>query len=164
MKNNKKVTYFLLLLVVGLWGGIVYKVFTSVSTNEEVVIEDTYIIPRLEIENEESFVVLGGYIDPFLKKSFKRRQQPSSISASSTPRPKPPKPSPPTPPPVPIQWPQLDYHGTFNNGKTGMLDINNKPHVVHTNQQYDGITILSITKDYIQVSYKDSTKVSYTSK
>lgn len=149
--KNKKVTYFLLVLSISLWGFIgwkVYKAFSYASPEIPTVKKET------RIEKKDSVSLLLNYRDPFLGKYS---PQPSPKDTSSIKR-QVTAVSPPSKATESVS-PAVQYKGRMNIGKTSMaiLQHNGKVLTIQTGEEVDGYKLTRIEDDKITL-HKDRKK------
>ena len=90
--RNKKAIWILLPLVIGLWGTIIYKVFTHYNPPDAEVAQT--IQPKVSIEPQgpsDTLFLHLDYPDPFMKKVSSRPTKSKTASVKQTVKPKPPK-------------------------------------------------------------------------
>lgn len=147
MLKNKKVIYFLLLLVVLIWGVVFYKIFSNFS--EKKVVLKSLSPPSFAIGegNIDSIFTLSlNYPDPFLKGQGHQKDNQILLTTNNIVN----RPA--------VIWPNIEYRGSLtNNGKDGstaFLKINNSDLLVKQGKVYSQTKIQSITKDSILLEYQ----------
>ena len=72
MKKNKKSIYILLPVVLLIWGGVLYQLFSFVKPVEEHNnIANEFIVSPLKIKERQTFAINVNYRDPFLGKIYR---------------------------------------------------------------------------------------------
>lgn len=84
MKHNKKLTFVLTLLVVGIWGTIVYRFVEAVSESDsgEVILSDQELSSR-PAKASERFIYKDDVRDPFQFRTPQPKQQAASKDTAS---------------------------------------------------------------------------------
>lgn len=152
--TNKKAIYVLLPAALLLWVYIGWQIYQQVKEPEFV---ETPFIPTLKKETEKekpsSFVLGLNYKDPFLKTlngkqatrelEKKKDLKPSNVNRKRMP------------------WPNMTYKGWIENHKKtiGILQINNKQHLVDEGYEYDGIYIEKLYQDSIRIRKNEEEKI-----
>ncbi len=145
MKNKTK-TYILIVLVLGIWGTIGYKIITGLSPNLPVSVEDNLLVsfsPE-KIKKLDTFSIQTVDRDPFLgtirrtdikKKStntFKRKQ--SNINSKA----------------------QIDYLGLIKNHNSSqqvfIININGKQNILKKGQVVENVKLLQGNSREIVIS------------
>lgn len=155
--KSKATNIALIVALIGIWGTVIYK-FIGGSSNE-----DTYYLPQTNhstiVEQiqlvQENFVVNGNYRDPFLGRAY------HAPKAKTTAKTKASKPVVPKIVKPPTDWSFLVYRGDFLNEKkqhVGILTIRNKDFLAKEGEEKDGVQIIKIRKDSIQVNYQNEKK------
>lgn len=158
--KNKKTLYLLVPLVVGLWGLIGYRIWSTVQPTEEAV-EPIALAPisRAAVDTAAVYVPTLNYADPFLKGI--RFQARSTPSASTTPKPKPTTPAIPEPTPEPPKvWP-VRYQGyVLEGGKpsVAMLAIDTTFASLGLGQSLQGYTLKALRLDSVQLEHQSETR------
>lgn len=155
--KSKATNIALVIALICIWGTVIYK-FIGGSSNE-----DAYYLPQSNssafVEQiqlvQENFVVDGNYRDPFLGRTY------HAPRAKSTTKKKSPKPVIPQIIKPPPDWSFLVYRGDFINEKkqhVGIITIRNKDVLAKEGEEKEGVKILKILKDSIQVNYQNEKK------
>jgi len=135
--KNKKITYFLLVLSIILWGGIGWKFYSAFNYNQP---EIPTIKKEIIVNKEDSATLLLNYRDPFLGKYS------STIVIKDTISPR--RKSVVTSLPVKIESivPQVQYKGAMNIGKTSMaiLQKDDKVITVRIGEEIEGYKLIKM--------------------
>lgn len=168
LKKNSKVTYLLAILVIGIWSVIVIRVF-SFDDNMEVSLPKIQPIQSSHRKNKEKevYCLQENYIDPFLGRKNSKKSAINNISRSrinqskisetrleylkkkEAKRKTAPK----------ENTPKIVYRGLYTNTSRGkkiaLVDINEHRYVLNEGKIVQGVKVLFISKDSIQVSCSD---------
>lgn len=152
--TNKKSIYVLLPAVLFLWVYIGWQIFQHVKEPDLV---EAPFMPTIKkvVEKEETlqFKLALNYKDPFLKNikaphapSEKIEKKEAKLTTSNRRR---------------MPWPNLTYRGWIENHKKtiGILQINNKQHLVDEGLEYGGIFIEKLFQDSIRIRKNEEEKV-----
>lgn len=162
-KQNKKVQYLLLTLVIIIWSIIIYRVL-NYSQNDEIVITQTNIsLPTKTIDQktEDRFTLTGGYDDPFFKK--RRRASKKRRKASNTKKSKNKKMEKIAQKPIMEEkMPRVFYKAfSLNNNEVTRvkLEIDGKSYTIKPNEEILGIKVLNMNKNSITILWKEETHI-----
>ncbi|MXV15753.1 hypothetical protein [Hufsiella ginkgonis] len=154
--KSKATTYWLIVVVIALWGMIIYRVI-SATGNEEAIplrmaVKAKEPLRRYKIMDTVSLVL--NYRDPFAGDKY--RQEQVIVPAAPSSRQGPPPIQAPTMP-----APQVRYLGYATSPETkkisAIIIMNNKEQMVSEGQTIDGLKLLKNLKDSLQVSYQGKT-------
>ena len=156
--KNKKLTYFLIALVVFVWGLIFYNIFKGVFNGNK-----NYVIANIQkkkvkdiIITPDTFTIKANYRDPFLTKTYVAKKTKKKIVKKPVIK----KPIEPKPP---IRWPVIKYLGSIKNQKTNkevaIININGKEKLISVGDTVTGVRLLKIYGDSVQVVYQKEKKV-----
>lgn len=140
--------YFLLPLVVAIWGIVIYKVVGAI-THEPEPLKNTPVrsISENRIFKKDTFSLIPVNRDPFLGHYYKKPT---------------PKPKPVAPAMEDVQWPSITYLGQVSDtGKPSaihILEINGKQLLIESGSEAEGIKILSASKGKVTLIYKGARK------
>jgi hypothetical protein len=158
MKNNKKVLYILVPLVLGIWGLIAWKIISSMGDKNTVVFTNTGIGSALNTtDTPDTFSIVNHYRDPFRVKKTVIAQNTTSrpqagIQSSPLPAPKKEKIAPPT-----LTWPTIVYTGVFknqsSNKQVALLVIDNKSYTVKPGETVDGVQLVKAYRDSAMLKF-----------
>jgi hypothetical protein len=156
--KNKKLTYFLVVIVLGLWGLILYRVFDAVAANDDNQlpvlvhqVKDTY--GNFSIPNDTAKLMLN-YRDPFglpepKDTVTKRNQLLSSKKITQTVRPA-------------INWSFISYSGYIRNPASkkliALVSINGQNVTLAEGETKVRVKLVKNMRDSIKVSYAGKTK------
>lgn len=151
--KNKKTLWILVPAVLAIWGMIGWKVYAAMQNPDEEYVE----LPLTESDVDSSFVPENyeldlNYRDPFLGEQIRTTPvRQSSENGTSNKNISKPELTP------PIQAPVLHYYGLVqetSTGKTvGFLRINSETHFVKAKDVIEGVTVLRIWSDSVEVSF-----------
>lgn len=163
MKNNKKIQYILLPIVILIWGLVVYRIFFEGKTKPEnlkQVIKP--IIKESEEKKEETYKLFANYRDPFLteikansesvvSEEEKKKAEDKSTSnlrrrRSNVSR---------------MRWPEVKYNGFIeskNNKYTILLKVKDRDYLAYTGDTIENIYIKDFYKDSLLIVYKSEEK------
>jgi hypothetical protein len=152
MKSNKGL-YILLPLVAVVWGIIIYRIIKYVGQENTAIAELTLNEIKFEPEKfqNDTFSILANYRDPFLgSASIERANSHSPSRTTSSPastsslQPK-------------AKTPTIIFKGIVKNKKSdktiAVLKINDRTKMLAKGQTVDGIQLLNVSRDSIQVAY-----------
>lgn len=153
--KSKKLTYFLGVLVIVVWGLILYKLFLAVSGDEGPVINNI-LTPAKESLNDYTIVkdttrLSLNYRDPFTDKKPEPVEIPVSQLVHKTPVQKP-----------AINWTMIRYVGFIHNPGSkkiiAMVNINGKEIMMTEGETAEQVKLIKNLKDSIKVSYQGAFK------
>ncbi|MGJ1447711.1 hypothetical protein ACR79S_21190 [Sphingobacterium spiritivorum] len=162
--KNKGLTYGLIIVVIALWGYIIYTIFASVSedninpvtrvstTGNEDVNLNYYRI-------KDDVMLALDYEDPMLR-GIDIPLENTDAPAAASPNPAPYF----TPAPV-LPQTKVDYLGYIENengrNATAILAIQGKQHMVNTGDQLQGVKVLQIKSSFVKVQVDGESKIIY---
>ena len=157
--NKKKINYILLPLVLFIWGGVIYTLVDGLSSSsDEYPVNKPLPQVKMEDIENDTFVLLANYRDPFLKKKFQQFTSVENNSPINTSKNK-------IKPPITeavkpaIDWSFIQYHGRIKNQKTGrnvgMLSINGQSHLINEGEKVQQVKLITLSEDSVKVSYQD---------
>jgi len=158
--KNKKLTYFLIFIVAGLWGLIIYKIVTAVGTKDDddtsqpvKIIKEAfndYSIPK------DTTHLLLNYRDPFGVEKREDTVTKMSIMAIHN------KPILTVVPKQPINWTFITYLGYIRNPASkklvALVSINGQNLTMAEGDSRNQVKLLRNLKDSIKISYNGKTK------
>lgn len=153
MKNkNKKLTYAFIPVVIAIWGYVFYNLFGSKGSDDKTInfrkVNPTEQISPLPLD---SFSILADYRDPFLGNMVENENRVKTGSGVAAPVIKGNTP-----------WPKVTYFGRIknqtNNKQLILIQINGKQRRMQLNQETDGITLMKISRDSVQVKFNKELK------
>jgi hypothetical protein len=145
MKNNKKILFLLLPLMVLIWGLIIRQVLTAISPEEPTtaVLGKPLKVPDQEVEREH-FDLLLSYKDPFQTSRVSKyatgtESGETFLGAQAVKNNQENKKE-------TIAWPQLRYGGMVKSSspkEVGLLVINGKSYLIKKGGEYAGVKVLN---------------------
>jgi len=150
-----KTKQLLLPLSIGVWAIVLYQVYVTVidSPPEGVVKKTIHPTQSHEALVKDSVVLLLNYSDPFLDKSIRPSTKQSPIHTRVA------KPQQQTE----VSWPSIDYLGSLHNKNRGRclvnLNVNGKNVILSKGQDFQGIKLLSVYSDSIELSFCKQKKI-----
>lgn len=158
--KNKTTTYFLISVVLGVWGVIFYRIFNSISDGEDTSQSKApKVVMKMEdYKTEASFGLLLNYRDPFLGK---QRNYNEGASLQPIRKATPPPPKPEVVEPV-IDWGFIAYVGQIKNPatniKVALVNLRGREYMTSEGDIIEDIEVLKYFKDSIQISYLGKVK------
>jgi hypothetical protein len=153
MTKNKNLLYILILGTLLIWGVILYKIMNVIgSEKDELNSEKNYI--AMVDKNEslpDTFTILANYTDPFLGKlpSTEKKSTPLKVVELQKPI-------------VITPWPAIVYLGVIKNQKSNkqfvMVQINNQSNAMKLGEIIEGVTLLKVYKDSVEVKFNKEKK------
>ena len=157
--KNKKTTYFLLPIVLAVWGMIGWKVYAAFGGNEKNIVASNLPTEKINpAETSDTTSLVVNYRDPFLDKAVEKiipRQSKSnsqniivkqSVPAMQT-----------------SAWPKLAYQGLIKKSvgekATGFLTVDGKSFFVQAKQDLQDVTIGRLWKDSVEVFFEKEKKI-----
>lgn len=148
MKKSKRNTYILLVVVLVIWGLIIYKFFTyrqSGTAMSQTSVEQGLARKPIDVKKPEVFTIEVNYRDPFLGKM----NQTGQVKKSNVLRKKEVQPT---------VWPSIIYKGVVSDSKEKkkvfMLLIDQKPFFMKEKQLEGGVLLKSGDRKSITVQYE----------
>ena len=148
MKNKTK-TYILLIVVLGIWGTIGFKIFSAFNPESPGADEETFEVSFTPetVSQAEAFTVETVDRDPFLGTLTVKRSTGSSKRRADT---------------KTFNWIPIQYQGVVKrqNSKQEIfiVNINGKQHLMRKGQEIDSVTLISGSAKQITVTYKKHRK------
>lgn len=156
--KNKKFTYFLGFLVLVVWGVILYRVFDSLTGDEDDAgYKFTTNKTNKEAYNDYEIVpdttpLQLNYKDPFALQENKEEDVTITQVAS---------PKIPTPAPKPINWNFIKYSGYISNqgskNLVALVSINGKPFTLSEGETEEQVKLIKNLQDSIKVIFNGNT-------
>ncbi len=162
--KNKKTLYFLIPLVVFIWGLIFYKIFAYMGDkNPDNLDTRSFNIKSDSIIEIDTFKLLANYDDPFLDKPYQLegineyQQNPDEVI----------KKEPVIPKKIEVKslvpWPQVSYGGIIKNNISNktivIVNINGSGKIMTAGETVNGVLLKKIFKDSIIVEFNKETKI-----
>lgn len=160
MKNKKNI-YFLLPLVIVIWGAVLYQFFNFSDTEKKFSQNpELDLIKPLNFKKREIVKIDVNYRDPFLGKMYtpnttsNKSQLPKKIVRKNKPI---------TKSIEPVIWPTISYKGivsdTKDKNKVFMLIIDGRTFLMRSNNKENGILLVRGDRESIEVEYKNESKL-----
>lgn len=152
MKNKKNI-YILLPIVLFVWGGVLYQVFSFSNTdNISPVEKNDFVIKPLKIKERQTFSIDVNYRDPFLGKMYAPKTASNISSAKSAKTIKQPKPQ------ETLVWPTVVYKGMISDNKEKkkifILIIDGKNCYMKIGDTQNEIFLKDGNKESVYIKYK----------
>ncbi|HET6990351.1 MAG TPA: hypothetical protein VFJ43_03460 [Bacteroidia bacterium] len=159
--KNKKTAYFMVPIVLAIWGVIGWKVYAAVKGN------DKNILVSSEQKKEKSSLkeipdtvsLIASYRDPFLGKVVVIKDNSNQKSRDS----KLPVVKVPDPPAIPEPWPKISYHGLIRRSGSartvGFLSVNGASYFVQGGEDLTVVKVGLLWKDSVEVLFGKEKKI-----
>ena len=150
--KNKSITYLLLAVVVAIWGGIFFKVFSSLASSEQPVARTAKVGPIENIEERKPsvFTIRANYRDPFLGNRVDHSTGDKPVVVKVVKKKEEPKVAP------DVSF--IKYFGLIRNSgtqkKIGLISIHNQEFMIGDGEEISGVTCLKHYKDSIIISFQ----------
>ncbi len=159
--ENKYVKYFLVVAVIAVWGGIVYRVVKGLSQDEVAApVTHAPVLAQAPVA-EEAFVLNADYPDPFLPDADTATVEPVvKTPAVAAPASTPPPAGTPSPAAVPREsiTDIVQFNGIIANpqkkSRVALLTIRGKEYVVREKERVSDMLIRKIAADKVTLIYK----------
>ena len=151
MKNKKNI-YILLLIVLFIWGCVLYQIFSFTNTDKINSAEkNEFAITPLKIKERKTFSINVNYRDPFLGKMYtlnkNLKTKPKSYNKNPEPKPM-----------ETLVWPTVLYKGIISDSKDKkkifILIIDGKNHYMKIGDIQNEIFLKEGNKESIYIKYK----------
>ncbi|MBL7840265.1 MAG: hypothetical protein JNJ75_09015 [Cyclobacteriaceae bacterium] len=146
MKNRRVI--ILLVLVVGIWATIGYKIVSGLSDDHESIQKRPVVSSGKTAS--DTFLLSLDYADPFFKRKEAIRQNKTKIVQHV---------QVPNTPAVTVDWNVVKFSGTLYNASknvpTAIVSINGFEYFVRESESVQGFKISEIVRDSIRVSYQN---------
>ncbi|MEM1003020.1 MAG: hypothetical protein AAGH46_10270 [Bacteroidota bacterium] len=144
--KNKTKTYVLLVLVIGVWGTVAYKIIDALNPSlPDIPVQTMVEVKDYRIKQQlDTFSIKKVYRDPFLGTIYK----PKKTKTKPILKPK-------------VNWIPVQYDGMISNGgnnKVFLVRINNQQHLLRTGQSKDSMTVVSGNNTYVKLKYQGAIK------
>ncbi len=154
--KNKKVVYFLLFVVLLIWGIIFYRIFSTVGgADDSGSYTGTMNDNSMDKNVPDTFNINGNYRDPFLG-TMQADKPVVHYSAPKTPVVKEEKMI------QPLAWPAIVYGGMIKNKQSNkqlvLVQINGQNNLMMVGNTVDGVQLLKIYRDSLEVSFQKAKK------
>jgi hypothetical protein len=165
MEKKKKLTYLLGIVVIGVWGTILYRVYSSYfSKPKQEKTTEVSSNTLLTLSPVDTFSIAANYRDPFLGKiTSTRKRRTSSGHASKSSATKSTVKVKSTPPAT--KWPKLKYGGMIKNQHSGKLvalfSIDAQSYRMKEGEMNKEILLKEIHRDSVVVEFAEVVKTIY---
>lgn len=154
---KKKLTYLMLPVVIAIWGIIFYRIFYAAGERNVAVIKEERGVDVTKRKfTADTFDLIADYRDPFLGKAAATEQKAASSPVST-------QKSEHKPSPSVILWPSVSYSGMIKNQSSAvqlvLLQVNGNSHTVKAGEVVEGIKIMKVYKDSVEVSFGKEKRV-----
>ena len=155
--KNKKLTYFLVLVVVAVWGMIIYRVFESLNIGDDL--PETPIAVKKEVYDDyelkkDTAKLLLNYRDPF---GLTKQKDTVATAGAASAKPviiKKIKPA--------IDWSFITYSGYIRNPETkkliAILTIHDKRTMLAEGEVFERVKLLKNMRDSVKVGFAGAVK------
>ncbi len=157
--KNKKLTYFLVFIILIVWGIIIYRIFDSVGGNDEDNLQTTSAKTVKEPYNDftipkDTTHLLLNYRDPFGLVKFKDTVKLTVENHHKSMGPLTVKPA--------INWSFIKYSGYILNPASkkliALVSINGKNETLSEGDTKDNVRLIKNMRDSIKISFNGNTK------
>lgn len=153
--KNKFVQYFLLIVVIVIWGVIVMKIYNQMGNNDEIA--NNVIVPRDTSNNEvveNTYNLTYSGANPFVENVGNELEGMAGEATLEEDM---------TVEPVKLNWPSIMYMGIVVNNKNlnnqlVLLNIENNEILLKSTDAYKEFKIKKVYKDSIILQYKNEKK------
>jgi hypothetical protein len=157
--TKKKINIVLFILVIGVWGAILYNVVNRYFIKDEIKInsENSISSSSIKLIRKDTFAMEVLNRDPFLDIEYKEKKTIVKNSSynngnikkvvKST---------------IPQIIPKIYYYGyitTESNQSTALLKIDNKKVKLVLNQEHDGVKLMKMYRDSVVIAFNKEHKV-----
>jgi hypothetical protein len=155
--KNKKLTYFLILIVLVVWGLIIYRVFASVGGDDDPVPVASIKVNKVPYNDysipKDTTKLLLNYRDPFGLVKFKDTVTAVIKIDTKTIQSK---------PVPPFNWGFIHYAGYIRNSSSkkliALVSINGKNEMLSEGDTKDQVKLIKNLRDSIKISFNGKTK------
>ncbi len=154
--KNKKLTYILLPIVIGVWGLIIYRIFAVASPDSPTPRFADSQAEAASSQLPDTFHLLANYPDPFLGRIVQEKRFSSGKPVLKKEGPK---------PVVKAQqaWPAITYVGMIKNQKSSkqlvMVQIDGVSNVMKAGDNAGGIALTRIFRDSVELAMGKDRKI-----
>lgn len=149
--KKKQHTYLLLVIVLGVWGTIAYKIIVGLKSDEVTTnapLATVLFSPKTIIE-VDTFSISKYMRDPFLGRYPKKKQQKATRSNKKQQK-------------ATTDFPRVIYKGKITKQQSSesiyILEINGKQYLLREGKQAEDIKLLKGAKQHIMILYKGHRK------
>lgn len=157
--KNKGLTSVLVLVVMVVWGMIIYRIFTAVNADDDHPLQNTTALKK-EVFNDytiprDTAKLLLNYRDPFAVAKPEEKEVASDKPLVQ-------KMSKPVPPKPPVNWSLIKYSGYIHNPGSkkliAIITVNGKELMMSEGETAEQVKLIKNGKDSVKVSYQGATK------
>jgi hypothetical protein len=157
--KNKKTAYFMLPVVLAIWGMIGWKAYVVLGANDKNVATDVPLTEK-KIKREtlsDTIHLIANYRDPFLDRMIENpkpriKQQNSKAEIVK-----------PQIPVQPVAWPKVVYHGLIKKASdkrtVGFLSVDGASHFVQSGEDAGNVKVGRIWKDSVEIFWQKEKKM-----
>lgn len=145
--QKKHLNTALIIVVVAIWGGLIYKYVSPFFSNNESLIntpKESFVNKETHIQSKDTFELAILTHDPFLAKTYYKTKS-SQTTAKNTTKKKAKKKK--------LVWPKISYLGFVkaqtNKSKLGLIRINKKLYKVRSKDNVANMSVFKVTNDSI---------------
>lgn len=148
--GSKLKTYILLALVLGIWGGIAYKIFSGLNPEQESTPSQNFNVAfkKPEVTKTVKFDIKPLSRDPFLGTLLIQRP-PKKIKKKTLVKPK-------------TQWLPIQYNGVIQKDdgsvKLYIISINGQQRILKKNQSFKDVTVIKGSNNEVTLQFKGEKK------
>lgn len=148
MLKNSKTFFFLIPLVVIIWGAVIYKVVDALSEEPESQSELSLTAPiKKHIIERDTFSLIEIDRDPFLGKLYTRERVKKSNNENNN---------------LVMEWPAIEYLGMVSDpdsrSKVYLIVINGKSFFMEKGSETESVSLVKASGNKVWLRYKNSTK------
>jgi hypothetical protein len=157
--KNKGLTYVLGLVVLVVWGLIIYRIFLAVSADDNQPLQSSTSLKKEAFNDytipKDTTKLLLNYRDPFAapkpeeKETFPDKSPVQKVVS-------------PVPKRQPVNWNLIKYSGYIHNPGSkkliAMMNINGKELMMSEGETAEQVKLIKNLKDSVKVSYQGATK------
>lgn len=145
--QKKHLNTILIIVVVAIWGGLVYKFARPFFSSNQTIIsvpKEAFSQKETHIHSKDTFELAILTHDPFLAKTYYKSTSSKVTSKKTTKKKSKPK---------KLVWPKISYLGfvkaQINKNKLGLIRINKKLYKVRSKDKVATMDVLKVTNDSI---------------
>jgi hypothetical protein len=158
--KNRFFQYLLIILVIAIWGAIIYKIITKMNSKENINLPSSSILKNdLQKTEDEKYTVSGNYGHyPFVEiignelgvAVTKDEDSYNETNVYDNPV-------------QPVNWPKIEFHGLIINNKNtefkiALVKIENFDYLLKRKEEVRDIKVLALYPDSIVLSFKNNKK------
>lgn len=153
--KNKKAIYFLLPVVLVVWGLIFYKIVFREPADTIMPAMVYHTIHHGDSSVLDTFSIVARYRDPFLGKTFANDSVTPKVHTAGHAITKPAAP--------PLQWPKIVFSGLVagKNGRLAIISIADKQYLASTGDKLDSFLVVAIFPDSVVIKCNHEKKTFY---